>query len=233
MEHATLRLILLICGILLIAGIYFFDYMSRKKDKIAEDNRQEPLISNDIEVPSKANKAPESAPVNLPHLPSNEEINNILLTEEDLSEAGLSEMVLQIHVVSKNDEFQGLDIQAIAKKLKLVTATIGIYDRRMENTKDILYSMANLVKPGVFTFHQMHHFSTPGLALFGRLPSVQAGKIIYADMLDCAEKIASTLNGELQDASRSDLTHQTIEHTYAEIQEYERQIFLLKRRKII
>lgn len=228
MEHTTLRLILFVCGILVIAGIYFFDYIGRKKDKIARDNRQEPLISNEQASMDRHEILAEDEI----SIPSDEEINQIPLTEDDLEAADLREMILQIHVVSKSGEFNGLDIQAIAQQLDLIPAMdIGIYDRRLGDSKNILYSMANLVQPGVFTFKNMSDFSTPGVALFGRLPGIQHGLTTYSDMLECAEQMAIFLDGELQDASHSDLTHQTIEHTREQIQEYERKIFLLKHRK--
>jgi cell division protein ZipA len=51
---------------------------------------------------------------------------------------------------------------------------------------------------------------------------------IFSDMLFTAERLAATLDGELQDETHSALSKQTIEHLRGKIMEHRRQVQLAR-----
>jgi cell division protein ZipA len=56
------------------------------------------------------------------------------------------------------------------------------------------------------------------LALFMQLPGPLEGLKAFNAMVDCAQRLALELDAELQDATHSALTNQTIDHMREEIQ---------------
>jgi cell division protein ZipA len=86
-----------------------------------------------------------------------------------------------------------------------------------------LFSLANMLNPGVFPFQDMEEFKTPGLAMFTQLPGPQDGQVVFAEMLRTAEEIALQLGGELNDETHS-------VHIKSEIVEHRRKLQLAKRR---
>lgn len=89
-----------------------------------------------------------------------------------------------------------------------------------------LFSMANIVKPGVFDLNNMQSFQTPGVSLFMIMPLKGSANLssmdVFDQMLATARKIAEKLDGELKDERRSVMTGQTIEHCRQRISEFSR-----------
>lgn len=89
----------------------------------------------------------------------------------------------------------------------------------------ILFSLANMVKPGTFDLDQMDDFTTPGVSLFMTLPleaSESTNTQVFDLMLETAQTLAEELGGELKDENRSVMTRQTMEHCRQRIHEFER-----------
>lgn len=86
----------------------------------------------------------------------------------------------------------------------------------------LLFSMANMVKPGTFDLDAMDDFTTPGVSLFMTLPLNADSMQSFELMVDTAKYISQTLGGELKDEQRSVMTRQTIEHSRQRILDFER-----------
>jgi cell division protein ZipA len=99
-----------------------------------------------------------------------------------------------------------------------------------QTEKDSQFSVANILNPGSFDYHQMENFQTPGITMFLSMASLQGNAMEVFDlMLETARAIATRLNGELRDDQRSVLTNQTIEHCRQRIRQFEMQSRLLAR----
>jgi cell division protein ZipA len=93
----------------------------------------------------------------------------------------------------------------------------------------VLFSMANMVKPGNFDLHSFETFSTVGLSFFLALPSASGEHMrAFELMLSTIQKMASALPGELKDEQRSVLTKQTIEHYRERVRDFSRRQQLQK-----
>ena len=141
----------------------------------------------------------------------------------------LPQIVVQIALVKKEGDFQGVDIQAAMEDANLQPGAMNIYHRHDSRYPDrVLFSVANMVNPGHFPLQAMEGFTTPGLLLFTQLPGVRDGMEIYADMLYAANQLAGILGGVLQDETHSALSKQTIQHTRDVIMEHRRKLRLAK-----
>ena len=101
---------------------------------------------------------------------------------------------------------------------------MDIFHRHSDAKGDgaLLFSMANMVKPGTFDLDAMDEFETPGVSLFMTLPIDADSMQSFELMVDTAHAIAEGLNGELKDEQRSAMTRQTLEHCRQRIRDFER-----------
>jgi cell division protein ZipA len=141
-------------------------------------------------------------------------------------QAALPNLILQLNISAKDGRFSGPDILRAVQGAGLQAGEMDIFHRHegRDGNGQVLFSMASMVKPGVFPMQSMEGFHTPGLTLFAQLPGPRDGLSLFSDMLTSARHIASVLGGELQDETHSRLTKQTIEHIRSQIIEHHRQI---------
>ena len=134
------------------------------------------------------------------------------------------EEVLIINVMSmKGEFFNGAALLDIILKCGMRYGDMNIFHRYSDNKGEgaLLFSMANMVKPGTFDLDAMDNFETPGVSLFMTLPINADSMASFDLMADTARAIAETLGGELKDEQRSVMTRQTIEHCRQRIRDYE------------
>ncbi|WP_028632153.1 cell division protein ZipA [Pseudomonas parafulva] len=143
-----------------------------------------------------------------------------------------AEEVLVISVISRDDGgFKGPALLQNILESGLRFGEMDIFHRHesMAGHGEVLFSMANAVKPGVFDLDDIDHFSTRAVSFFLGLPGPRHPKQAFDVMVAAARKLAHELNGELKDDQRSVLTAQTIEHYRQRIVEFERRALTQKR----
>ncbi len=138
----------------------------------------------------------------------------------------MPEEVLVIHVRASGDNvFYGSDLLELMLAHGLRFGAMDIFHCHAgeDGEGPILFSLSNMVKPGIFDLHTFEEFSTVGISLFLALP-VETGSYMEAfeAMVDTAKDIANKLQGELKDENRSVLTGQTIEHYRERIRDFSR-----------
>lgn len=84
------------------------------------------------------------------------------------------------------------------------------------------YTVANGVEPGTFDISRPAALETPGVVMLLPLGQVRDPMAGFENMLDVAQDLASTLDGELKDERRSDMSWQTIEHCRQRISDFKR-----------
>ncbi|WP_434572960.1 cell division protein ZipA [Pseudomonas sp. Z1-14] len=143
-----------------------------------------------------------------------------------------AEEVLVISVICRDPAgFKGPALLQNILESGLRFGEMDIFHRHesMAGNGEVLFSMANAVKPGVFDLDDIDHFSTPAVSFFLGLPGPRHPKQAFDVMVAAARKLAQELNGELKDDQRSVLTAQTIEHYRQRIVEFERRALTQKR----
>ncbi|MBM7060789.1 cell division protein ZipA [Pseudomonas sp. UL073] len=143
------------------------------------------------------------------------------------------EEVLVINVVARDDDgFSGPALLQNILESGLRFGEMDIFHRHesMAGNGEVLFSMANGVKPGTFDLDDIDHFRTRAVSFFLGLPGPRHPKQAFDVMVAAARKLAHELNGELKDDHRSVLTAQTIEHYRQRIVEFERSKLLTQKR---
>ena len=142
------------------------------------------------------------------------------------------EEVLVINVIARDPSgFRGPALLQNILESGLRFGEMDIFHRHesMAGNGEVLFSMANAVKPGTFDLDDIDHFTTPAVSFFLGLPGPRHPKQAFDVMVAAARKLSAELSGELKDDQRSVLTAQTIEHYRQRIVEYERRKMTVKR----
>ncbi|HEX7047209.1 MAG TPA: cell division protein ZipA [Gammaproteobacteria bacterium] len=217
-----LRLILLIAGLLVIAGVYAYTRMSsaarsrrRDDDDIADD--EEPTLNADFD---------DEFPDDLPPL------HAVGVTDEgaeqDEKPASTQPrderiIVLNILPTEPGGSFPGADLLDVFDRAGLEYGQFGVFHRIKETHggPQSVFSVASATEPGSFEITGMAEESFRGLSLFMVLPGPMRGVDAFADMLATARRIAEQIRGDVKDRNRSTLTRQTAHHVREEIIAFE------------
>ncbi|MBU3054776.1 cell division protein ZipA [Pseudomonas indica] len=152
--------------------------------------------------------------------------------KEEPKELPPVEEVLVINVVAREEGgFKGPALLQNILESGLRFGEMDIFHRHesMAGNGEVLFSMANGVKPGTFDLDDIDHFSTRAVSFFLGLPGPRHPKQAFDVMVAAARKLSHELNGELKDDQRSVMTAQTIEHYRQRIVEFERRQLTTKR----
>jgi len=142
------------------------------------------------------------------------------------------EEVLVISVVARDPNgFKGPALLQSILESGLRFGDMDIFHRHesMAGNGEVLFSMANAVKPGTFDLDDIDNFSTRAVSFFLGLPGPRHPKQAFDLMVAAARKLSHELDGELKDEQRSVMTAQTIEHYRQRIVEFERRALMNKR----
>ncbi len=123
--------------------------------------------------------------------------------------------VLVFHIESRDEYLRGDDLLKLTLNQGLRYGDMKIFHRHAAEDGEgpILFSMANMVKPGTFDLAAFDTLLTPGVSLFLRLPMAEYNAIdAFESMLTTAKTLADRLNAELRDEDHSVMTRQTVEH---------------------
>ncbi|QDE30814.1 cell division protein ZipA [Shewanella polaris] len=113
--------------------------------------------------------------------------------------------VLVLHVVAKaGEQVQGAELLPSLLSLHFKFGDMDIFHRHIDNagTGKVLFSVANMLKPGVFDPDNMEQFETQGVVLFMTLPCYGDPLMNFTIMLNSAYQIAEDLGAELLDGQR-------------------------------
>ncbi|UHQ55996.1 MULTISPECIES: cell division protein ZipA [Microbulbifer] len=135
------------------------------------------------------------------------------------------EEVLIINIMAREgDLFEGNDLLRALMAVNMRFGDMDIFHYHLGGSDDgpVIFSLANMVVPGVFDLGRMEEFATPGVSLFLALPIDGEAIKAFELMLSVSREIAEQLGGELKDENRSVFTAQTAEHYRQRVMEYQR-----------
>lgn len=90
----------------------------------------------------------------------------------------------------------------------------------------VLFSLANMFKPGNFDIDNLENFTTQGISLFMILPIEGDPHQVFNMMHNAARKIAEEFSAQIYDAKRTLLSKQSLQQYVEKIREFERQRLL-------
>lgn len=233
MDADVLRIILATIGIIVIIGIYWWDRFKKNDQETdffpdeeddEENNLVETISTKDHHDVNRMNKLGAIV------AQKNDEITDVPDIKTPHSDTDGRDYsgktpadknkIIVINIVAQDENmFDGALLSKAISEAELQYGDMKIFHRYFDDNgrRDVLFSVANILEPGYFETEKLDEIKTQGLTFFMQLPGPKDGLMMFSDMLYTAQCIASTLNGEILDKSRSTMTKQTIDHMREEI----------------
>jgi len=231
MTSGELRLLILVLGLLFIAAVYLWERhkrthgtaSKRTKNELSEafddpDSLTDQINELDELVTSREKSIPyiQAATPHFEERPE-QQAEPVLFVEDELEQElepethgqQRNDTILILSVASNKKYFSGDAIMSAIRSLNLVPGPMDVFYRFDDNQENILFTVASMVEPGTFPIQDMSRFTTSGLTLFGRLPSVRTGSEILEDMYETAQQLAAQLDGKLLDSQHQPLSEET------------------------
>jgi cell division protein ZipA len=211
-----LRWLLLIFGILVIAGVYFYSRRERKEngESVTQIERVEPTLDQsdvalDADTVADASEPAAMADEDQLAIPNNDQPQKIV--------------TLRLVARSKQS-FKGDELVLSLRGIGLRHGQFGIFHRYDGNDeKRTIFSAASLVEPGSFDLANIKDQEIPGISLFLVLPGPIDGVEAFDLMMESARALSQSLNGDLLDESGSNLSIQRERYLREEVIQYQHQ----------
>lgn len=213
----SVLIISIIIALLIIIALTW-RYLRRRRRwrriKMAERPEQDLFADRYFDEPTlEANNQTENLPHEVPLVDNVVEISTEAAaetTESTPTKIHLqNELIIVIYVAAQQEPgFLGTDIFTVLEDLGLRYGDMRIfhhYGVGELKVKKPVFSIANMLEPGIFDPQQLAEFTSPGLALFMRLPGPFGGRIALELMLNSAKKLAEVLEGIVQDENHTPL----------------------------
>jgi len=203
-----LRWLLLVAGVLVIAGVYLYSRRERSKPDEAQEStrRIEPTLEEggqDSDGDDEAEE-PESEPQATPQ-----------------------KIVTLRLVASDGGAFRGDELILSLRGIGMRHGKFGIFHRVDGRDEDqTIFSAASLVEPGSFDLANIKDQQIPGISLFLILPGPIDSVEGFDLMMDAARTLAQSLGGELLDESGSTLSIQRERFMREEIIQFQHSIMV-------
>lgn len=207
----SLRLILLILGIAVMAGIFIWDNIQRRKEKrlrtidISSRRMAPPTINigsgedDDMHILSLPGVRAAAGPSDL--FNKNAALENDGLKQKDRRDIKPDQIVV-LHVTAREEQlFSGENIINALEQLNFQFGKMNIFHHYgLDEIKSEypLFSAVNMMEPGHFDPDTISQLATPGISLFLCLPAPVDGEVVFEFMLSIAQQLAGLLGGEVR-----------------------------------
>ena len=227
MEESSLRWILLVVGIVILAAIYLFDVLQKRSrrdeedfDQVVTEEKIEPSLIEDIDHATTEETFVEEI--------SAEELNDDDMEgveskiDIDIDKAPVDSqsqdstvpvaeqaMVIQLAVLAKQGEpMLGVELVAAFTELELEFGDMGIFHcyKRLGGVENQLFHVANLLEPGTFPVGSMSDFRSTGIVLFFQVSDLIDSHEAFDSLLNTARELSQRFNARLVDETMVELS---------------------------
>jgi cell division protein ZipA len=214
-----LRWLLLLFGLLVIAGVYFYSRREKSspETKPLSSGRVEPTLGS-----GRSKTQPNTNDV------SDDSPGDDVADDQDapITAENLPQKIVTLRLVARDGgSFRGDELILSLRGIGMRHGKFGIFHRYDgSNEEDTIFSAASLVEPGSFDLTNIKEQELPGISLFLILPGPMEGAEAFDMMMSAARAVAQALNGELLDESGSTLSIQRERYMREEIIQFEHSI---------
>ncbi len=202
-----LRWLLLLFGLLVIAGVYLVSRRERTDNRDSDEgtDRVEPLL------PESTADSNDDTEADIQLLEGNAE-----------SDAGQQKIVTLRVVAGDKGAFPGDELVLSLRGIGMQHGRFGIF-HRYEGAADgdVIFSVASLVEPGSFDLENIKEQQIPGISMFMVIPGPIDSAEAFDMMTTTARALSQSLNAELLDESGSTLSIQRERYLREEIIQFQ------------
>jgi cell division protein ZipA len=214
-----LRWLLLLFGLLVIAGVYLYSRRQKaspEKEHLSSD-RVEPTLGADdaAAVPNPDDGAEDPSIA--------EAVDD---RDAPVSAEKVPQKIVTLRLVGRDgSSFRGDELILSLRGIGMRHGKFGIFHRYDGNNEDeTIFSAASLVEPGSFDLTNIKEQQIPGISLFLILPGPVEAAEAFDMMMEAARAVAQALDGELLDESGSTLSIQRERYMREEVIQFEHSI---------
>jgi len=206
-----LRWLLLLFGVLVIAGVYLYSRREKVPAKPEQSpDRLEPTLVGDagktaVEAEDESDVAPDPA-----------------------APAGVKnpQKIVTLRLVAREgSSFRGDELILSLRGIGMRHGKFGIFHRYDGNDENrTVFSAASLVEPGSFDLANIKEQELPGISLFSIMPGPIDAAETFDMMMAAARALAKALSAELLDESGSTLSIQRERYMREEVIQFQHRI---------
>ena len=205
-----LRWLLLVVGLFVVAGVYFYTRVQRDRKTIETAEETDPV--NRVE-PSFGG---------IEDSPDSDTFGEVEGEAGKISEAPVpagEQKIVTLRVIARNSgAFAGDELVLSLRGIGMRHGKFGIFHRfEGSDEENIIFSAASLVEPGSFDMANIKEQKIPGISLFMVLPGPIDGAEGFDLMITASRALAQTLDAELLDETGSTLSIQRERYMREEI----------------
>jgi cell division protein ZipA len=207
-----LRWLLLLFGLLVIAGVYLYSRREKAvdQDKKVTTNRVEPSLDDAESMVEESTSA---------------DVHQVDEAESDAETDRVErpQKIVTVRIVAhEKKSFAGDELILCMRGIGLRHGKFGIF-HRLDGATDsnTVFSAASLIEPGSFDLQNIKEQEIPGISLFLVLPGPIDSVEAFDMMLAAARTLTQSLDGELLDESGSTLSIQRERYLREEIIQFQ------------
>ncbi len=219
MEENSLRLILLIVGVFILLGIYYYDVLQKKK-AIQEDDfehslnrRVDPVVETDSDFSGVYEEQQiQTVAEDTTQKELKESDFTPALDNDDVPVAEQIPVVQLAVLPIQGQVLAGKDLLEAFTQLNLEFGDMGIFHRyeRYNGVETQQFHVANILEPGTFPVGSMNDFESTGIVLFFQASDMVNAEEAFENMLDVARQLSQSLKAKLVDAEMKELVPEKI-----------------------
>jgi cell division protein ZipA len=203
-----LRWLLLLFGVLAVAGIYLY-------------SRREPQEPKPVDASAEVDDG-SSTPTRLNPSFGDDEVQSTEAPSTGAPSQTAQKVVTLRVVAAANGAFSGEDLVLGLRGIGMRHGKFGIFHRcDGPDENKVIFSAASLIEPGSFDLENIKTQQIPGISLFMVLPSLIEGTEAFDLMMEAARTLSQSLKAELLDESGSTLSVQRERYLREEVIQFE------------
>lgn len=237
MEASTLRWILIVIGIVIIAAVWLFSTMERnrkpkatrrqkeKRKARADAVRREPTLAGSGVTEGEASESASKGGQGELDIGERPQAPRARPAEPRRAPLGPPpDKIVSLFLLARdNHAITGAELLQATVSTGLKFGDMNIFHRLADGFEKPVFSMANAAKPGHFERDEWNTFETSGVVLFMTLPGPEQALDAWDAMLAAARRIGDILFADLLDEQRNPFTRQREAQIREEMREYDRQ----------